>query len=131
MAHHRREIFVAVHPAERRIADDADAAGVGNENGASRKPDSWTQCVPVMSPLPLSSEQPANTGSNFRPRGRMAVTPGADRALAFNEWAFARDQRREADLYSGDIGNGIERTRRPALKRNAQIARALHVPARG
>src|SRR5262245_17514893 len=44
--------------------------------GPSRKPDSSTQAVPVISPLPLSEKQPANTGSlDPRPRGRIAVTP--------------------------------------------------------
>src|SRR5215475_7632013 len=45
--------------------------------GPSRKPDSSTQVVPVISPLPLSEYQPAKTGSltDDLPRGRMAVTP--------------------------------------------------------
>src|SRR5215475_4697212 len=45
--------------------------------GPSRKPDSSTQVVPVISPLPFSEYQPANTGSpkTFLPRGSTAVTP--------------------------------------------------------
>src|SRR5579872_1569153 len=44
--------------------------------GPSRKPDSSTQVVPVISPLPFSVNQPAKTGSLLsRPRGRTAVTP--------------------------------------------------------
>jgi hypothetical protein len=43
--------------------------------GPSRKPDSSTQVVPVISPLPLSEYQPAKTGENLLPRGSMAVTP--------------------------------------------------------
>jgi hypothetical protein len=43
--------------------------------GPSRKPDSSTQVVPVISPLPLKEYQPANTGSYFLPLGRIAVTP--------------------------------------------------------
>src|SRR5438105_13613432 len=44
--------------------------------GPSRKPDSSTQVVPVISPLPFSENQPANTGScDCLPRGRIAVTP--------------------------------------------------------
>src|SRR5271167_2764853 len=45
--------------------------------GPSRKPDSSTQVVPVISPLPLSEYHPANTGSKKLrfPRGRTAVTP--------------------------------------------------------
>src|SRR6202034_4790025 len=45
--------------------------------GPSRKPDSSTQAVPVISPLPFCANQPANTGleSESRPRGSTAVTP--------------------------------------------------------
>src|SRR6476469_10560403 len=44
--------------------------------GPSRKPDSSTQVVPVIAPVPFSVNQPANTGSLFpRPRGSTAVTP--------------------------------------------------------
>jgi len=44
--------------------------------GPHRKPDSATQWVPVISPLPLSEKNPANTGSGERlPRGKIAVTP--------------------------------------------------------
>src|SRR6516162_6894347 len=44
--------------------------------GPSRNPDSSTQVVPVISPLPFWVNQPANTGSvDSLPRGRIAVTP--------------------------------------------------------
>src|SRR6476660_6525096 len=45
--------------------------------GPSRKPDSSTQVVPVISPLPFCEYQPANDGlaSVSCPRGRIAVTP--------------------------------------------------------
>src|ERR1700674_1985053 len=45
--------------------------------GPSRKPDSSTHVVPVISPLPLSDHQPAKTGLFMEslPRGRTAVTP--------------------------------------------------------
>ena len=44
--------------------------------GPSRKPDSSIHAVPVISPLPLSANRPAKTGSTpARPRGRMTVTP--------------------------------------------------------
>src|SRR5579884_1554681 len=44
--------------------------------GPSRKPDSSTHVVPVISPLPFSVNQPAKTESvEFFPRGRTAVTP--------------------------------------------------------
>src|SRR6266545_5671781 len=44
--------------------------------GPARNPDSSSQVVPVISPLPLSVNQPPKTGSPFvAPRGKMAVTP--------------------------------------------------------
>src|SRR5258708_13235539 len=45
--------------------------------GPSRKPDSSTQVVPVISPLPLSDHHPAKTGLFMEsfPRGSTAVTP--------------------------------------------------------
>src|SRR5215469_5468940 len=45
--------------------------------GPSRKPDSSTQVVPVISPFPFCANHPAKTGFNMvsLPRGRMAVTP--------------------------------------------------------
>src|SRR5580692_4771297 len=45
--------------------------------GPSRKPDSSTQVVPVISPLPFCVNQAANTGfdKESRPRGSTAVTP--------------------------------------------------------
>src|SRR5438132_8215165 len=44
--------------------------------GPHRNPDSSTQVVPVISPLPFIVNQPANTGSSESlPRGKIAVTP--------------------------------------------------------
>src|SRR6266850_850355 len=44
--------------------------------GPARNPDSSSQVVPVISPLPFSVNQPPKTGSPFvAPRGKTAVTP--------------------------------------------------------
>ena len=44
--------------------------------GASIRPDCSIQVVPVISPLPLSENQPAKTVSPpALPRGKIAVTP--------------------------------------------------------
>src|ERR1700733_9720403 len=44
--------------------------------GPSRKPDSSTQVVPVISPFPFCENHPAYTGSaSARPRGKITVTP--------------------------------------------------------
>jgi hypothetical protein len=49
----RSALVVLDHPLDCGIANDADAEGVGDQIGVSRTPFSSTQCVPVMSPLPL------------------------------------------------------------------------------
>src|SRR5580704_5291428 len=56
--------------------------------GPSRKPDSSTHVVPVISPLPLSDHQPAKTGLDMVsfPRGRIAVTPVRTGPLPI--WSF-------------------------------------------
>ena len=91
--------------------------------GPSRKPDSSTHVVPVISPLPFSENQPANTGSLVAlPRGRIAVTP-VRRAFALDQRAFAADERDEADFDAGDVGDRIQRSGR-AVERHPQIARA-------
>src|SRR5262249_57621728 len=47
-----------------------------SRTGPSSMPDSSIHVVPVISPLPLSENHDANTGSSdLRPRGRIAVTP--------------------------------------------------------
>src|SRR5712672_1445882 len=44
--------------------------------GPARNPDSSSQVVPVISPLPFNVNQPPKTGSPFvAPRGKTAVTP--------------------------------------------------------
>src|ERR1700757_4101998 len=45
--------------------------------GPIRNPDSSTQVVPVISPLPFNDHQPANTPASLEslPRGKTAVTP--------------------------------------------------------
>ncbi len=44
--------------------------------GPSRRPESSTQVVPVISPSPFRENQAANTGSGVSlPRGQTAVTP--------------------------------------------------------
>src|SRR5512144_35057 len=44
--------------------------------GPARNPDSSSQVVPVISPLPFRVNQPAMTGSPLAaPRGKIAVTP--------------------------------------------------------
>ena len=93
--------------------------------GPSRKPDSSTQVVPVISPLPLSENHPAKTGSidallAAREDGRHA---GAHRPLPTTSLPFAGDERGEADFDASDVGDGVERAR-SAVERNAKIAGA-------
>ncbi len=57
--------------------------------GPSRKPLSWSQVVPVISPLPLSVNQAPNTGSLLAlPRGWTTVTPVRTGPLPADERAL-------------------------------------------
>ena len=93
--------------------------------GPSRKPDSSTQVVPVISPLPFSENQPAKTGllMDSLPRGRTAVTPVRTGPCADLQFSFTGDERGVADGDAGDVGDGVERAGR-AVKGNAEIAGA-------
>ena len=99
--------------------------------GPSRKPESSTQVVPVISPLPLSVNQPANTeSSEFLPRGRMAVTPVRTGPTPTFRRAAARNQRRVADFHALHVGDGIERAG-SAVEGNAQVSGAWFGLGRG
>ena len=93
--------------------------------GPSRKPDSSTQVVPVISPLPLREYQPAKTGSLmlFLPRGRMAVTPVRTgplptTSLPSPEMSVVKPTSTPATSVMALIGAG------GAVEGNAEIARA-------
>ena len=60
--------------------------------GPSRKPDSSTQVVPVISPLPFCENQPANTGfdSESLAARQHGGDAGAHRALPDLELAGSR-----------------------------------------
>ena len=90
--------------------------------GPSRNPDSSTQVVPVISPLPFSENQPAKTGSSTEalPRGRMAVTPVRTGPLPTTSAPSPGDQGGVADLDPGDVGDGVERTG-GAVERHTQV----------
>ena len=93
--------------------------------GPSRKPDSSTQVVPVISPLPFSEYQPAKTGS---PKHVLAARQnggdsGAYRAFADLQLAGAGDQSGVADFDALHVGDGVERAGR-AVEGNAQVAGA-------
>src|SRR5260221_1593056 len=93
--------------------------------GPSKKPDSSTHVVPVISPLPLRDHQPANTGLLIEsfPRGRIAVTPMPIGPLPI--WSFPSPGMRVVwpTVNAGDVGDGIEWAG-CAVERNAKIAGA-------
>ena len=92
--------------------------------GPLRKPESSTQVVPVISPLPLSVNHAAKTASLLAFPARMnGGDAGANRAFADFEFAFAGDQRGVADLDSFHVGDGIVGAR-SSIEWNAQIAGA-------
>src|SRR5437773_11822002 len=71
--------------------------------GPARNPDSSSHVVPVISPLPLSVNQPPKTGSPFvAPRGKIA-DPRADGALAHHELPLPSDDRAMPDGHPCDV----------------------------
>ena len=93
--------------------------------GPSRKPDSSTQVVPVISPLPFSANQPANAkrSMEFFPRGRIAVTPVRTGPLPTMSLPWPLMSVVCPTSHAADVGDGVERARR-AVERNAKVARA-------
>jgi len=86
--------------------------------GPSRKPDSSTQVVPVISPLPLSDHQPAKTGlliESFRAEARRSHP--FERSLANLQFSFTGNERGVPDGDAGYVGYGVEWAGR-AVKRN-------------
>ena len=92
--------------------------------GPSRNPDSSTQVVPVISPLPLRVNHAGEDGvvAGFAARMNRGDA-GANRAFADFQFAFAGDQRGVADLDSLHISDGIIGAR-SAVKRNAKVTGA-------
>ena len=93
--------------------------------GPSRKPDSSTQVVPVISPAPFNANQPGEDGVVVR---RLAARHdrGDARAhgtLADLELARAADDRAVPDRHPAHVGDRVARARRP-VEGNAQVAGA-------
>ncbi len=90
--------------------------------GPSRKPESSSQVVPVISPLPLSVNQAPKTGSQriFAAR-KNGGDAGADRAFSDFELAAAGDERGVSDFYAVDVGDGVVRAGR-AVEGDAEVA---------
>ena len=108
----RREVLVAIHPAERGVAHHADAAGVGDQD---RRLEKAGLLHPVRAGHVAVAVQHVVRGEHRieLPAARQdRGDAGADRPLPFDELAFAANQRREADLDAGDIGDGVERSGR-------------------
>ena len=117
-------------PGDDRIAHHADAVGVGDHHRAFEEPDSSTQVVPVISPLPFSANQPAKEKRwmESRPARQDRGDPGAHRPLADHQLAAAGDERRVADEDAGDVGDGIQRAGR-AVEGHAEVAGPQRGPA--
>ena len=118
----RRRVAWRTAPGDDRVAHDADAVRVRDHHRAlrgSRTP--RARCVPVISPLPFSENQPAEApdrrGSSL-PRGRIAVTPVRTACLRIR-WRSASSGRPHAR----HVGDRVQRARR-AIERDAEIARA-------
>ena len=120
----RREILVAIHPAERGVAHHADAAGIRDQDRRLEKARLLHPMraghVAVAVEHVVARQTPDRTSAARQDGGDAR----ADRALAFDELAFAANQRGEADFDAGHVGDGVERSGIRALEGNAQIPRA-------
>src|SRR5438552_2563949 len=92
--------------------------------GPSRKPESSTHVVPVISPLPFSVNHAAKTPPlDPFPRGQHCRNSGTRRPLAHFQRTLARNQSRMPDLNAFYIRDRIKGTR-DAVKWNSQITGA-------
>jgi hypothetical protein len=90
--------------------------------GPPSHPDSSIQVVPVISPLPLRVNQPANTGiPEVFPLGRIAVTPVRTGPFPTVIFPSPRIRVTIPDLDAGHIGDRIQRPGHSILG-NAEIA---------
>ena len=94
--------------------------------GPSRKPDSSTQVVPVISPLPFCVNQPAKTGSlmDSLPRGRTAVTPVRTGPLPTCSLPSPEMSVVWPTVDAGDVGDGVERAGRAVERERRDRGRA-------
>ncbi len=92
--------------------------------GPSTKPESSTQVVPVISPLPLRVNQAPKTAilGVFAARENGGDT-GAYRTFSYLELAAAGDERGVADFDTLDVGDGVVGAGR-AVEGDAEIAGA-------
>src|SRR5258707_658973 len=92
--------------------------------GPHRNPDSSTQVVPVISPLPFIVNQPANTGSSESlPRGKTAVTPVRTGPFPTTSLPLPATSV-VAHFDAGHIGDGVEWPGR-AFEGDAQVPAPL------
>lgn len=100
-------------PGDVGIAHDAEAIHVGNQEWAVQETGFLQHVAPVISPLPLSENQPPNArSSDCLPRAQMAMTP------VRTEVASISVVRPTSTL---DVGDAVERAG-SGLERNAQAA---------
>ncbi len=95
--------------------------------GPSRNPDSSTQAVPVISPLPFCENQAANTWSEAEsfPRGQHRRHAGAYGTLAHLQFTRAGYQRGMAHGDADHIGDGVQRPGRAVEGNSKSRARGF------
>src|ERR1041385_3604397 len=112
-------------PGDDSVARDTDAMRVGNYDWTFQKP---ALIYPRGSGHLAIAVQTEIAGVN-RVVQRIVSTrndccnAGAHRAFAYFQFSFATDQRRVADLHTGNIRNRVQFPR-GAIERHAEIARA-------
>src|SRR6185503_1931464 len=119
-----RVLLALDRPLDRRVADDADAVRVGDEDRPLEKPGLFDPGRAGHLAVAVHRE-PA--GEHLILRRLAARQDGGDagtnRPAPDLQRPVAGDERGDADLDAGNVGNRVERPRR-AVKRDAEIARA-------
>ena len=112
-------------PLDDRIAHDSHTVGVGDHHRAFEKsrlfdPRGAGHLAIAVQRIPAREDRIVDALLAARQDGRHS---GAHRALPDHQLARTRDQRREADFDTSDIGDGVERAG-CAVERDAEIAGA-------
>src|SRR5690606_24936501 len=105
-----------------RVAHDADAVRVGDRDRTLEKTALLDPRRAGHLAVAVQREPPGEDRIGIRLSARVDDgDAGADGAPSHHELAFARDERRVADLDARDIGDGIAGARR-AVERDAEVA---------
>ena len=120
----REEVRVALqHGAHRPVVHGTDAARICEQNRRPEltRPSQWPHAgelaVAVQRQICSEDRLPRQHPAVRQNRG----DTGAHRPLAFDEGTVAANQRRKSHSHAGNVGDGVERTRRQIADDDAEV----------